>query len=621
MHIFRIVLDNWLRFAGHHELILHKGAYALRAEWEGATERSNWAGKSSVLEAVAFALYGLHRKRLEDEWITAGAKGGGVLVYLQNAKGEEYCVTRMRERGKPTKVMIAHGGNVLYDEGAQSMIEEVVGISKKDFEMTAWFAQKKMGRLVTMEDSARTELLSRWFGLEDLRMAAKKAKEHLDTTSKALASARASMDGLGPIEDEAVLQQEVSRLDQEMGRLGARADDVAERAQKAQARSFFEAVRKEGIALAEQLSSMTAPSPEERKAAEDAVNRAKEKRWLLQQRVEAAQKVINHGFAGKCPVVPGFECPARERLAPKAKAFGEDEMTACSELMPEANVELREAIDAVSAQTVLVQRISDTKRRLEETRKRGAEYAERMGNGEEAPNPNLAEEVRKVADQMALARVNLRSAREKNERREKIAYDVVNLVREEQIARLAWVGIRTTIREIAMRAVQSIEARANHLLEQAGIAIRVTWTWGRPTKDLVVHCEECGTVFPPTGKVKECATCGAARGYRQQEIDEIVLSDRSGAAEDLAGVFVQFAAAEWLRADRGTEWGVALIDEPFGALDEANRTAFAEYLGVLLRATGYVQAFVVGHHPEISEQFPGEILVVAGPESSSVVTR
>jgi hypothetical protein len=53
-HVARIELTNWMRFRAA-ALDLGPRAYAVEAECDGDPGRSNWTGKSSLVEALAFA--------------------------------------------------------------------------------------------------------------------------------------------------------------------------------------------------------------------------------------------------------------------------------------------------------------------------------------------------------------------------------------------------------------------------------------------------------------------------------------------------------------------------------------------------------------------------------------
>lgn len=120
--------------------------------------------------------------------------------------------------------------------------------------------------------------------------------------------------------------------------------------------------------------------------------------------------------------------------------------------------------------------------------------------------------------------------------------------------------------------------------------------------------------------MKVCARCGAERGPKVDEKVDFTLSDRSGAAEDLAGFHLQIAAAAWLYGQRGVPWRVIAVDEPFGALDEAHRNAMGVHVAALLRSRyAFEQAFVIAHDVGSTDAMPGRIRVIAGTDGWSRV--
>lgn len=63
----KLTLTNWYRYRGRHEISLGESVYGIAARTEGDPGRSNWQGKSSLLAAIPFALYGWHTHRTDDE--------------------------------------------------------------------------------------------------------------------------------------------------------------------------------------------------------------------------------------------------------------------------------------------------------------------------------------------------------------------------------------------------------------------------------------------------------------------------------------------------------------------------------------------------------------------------
>src|ERR1700690_3622074 len=123
MIIRSINLRNWECFRGDHALKLKKGVYAIVAEYSDDPEQSNAAGKTSILEAVNFALFGEHRHRYEDDWITRGEEEGDVGLNIDGT-----VIRRSRILGKSTQLVVEHDGETLKGDEAQLFIERHIGL-------------------------------------------------------------------------------------------------------------------------------------------------------------------------------------------------------------------------------------------------------------------------------------------------------------------------------------------------------------------------------------------------------------------------------------------------------------------------------------------------------------
>jgi DNA repair exonuclease SbcCD ATPase subunit len=179
----------------------------------------------------------------------------------------------------------------------------------------------------------------------------------------------------------------------------------------------------------------------------------------------------------------------------------------------------------------------------------------------------------------------------------------------EVLQAVAQVFGRNGAQKVAAKSILSeIEGGANDAIAECGIDLSVELTWGEQGEGLAKECSKCGAAFPTSAKVKECARCGNERGANMMQRLDVRLSERSGAAEDIAGMAVQLAASGWLRRTRGATWDTAMIDEPFAQLDAYHRKSLAKHFSSMLSGRyGFRQAIVIAHHPEVTFAFPGRI--------------
>ena len=196
--------------------------------------------------------------------------------------------------------------------------------------------------------------------------------------------------------------------------------------------------------------------------------------------------------------------------------------------------------------------------------------------------------------------------------------ELSKLDRELAVHRVASTVLVNTKREASLRFVDYLSSVANDDLSALGVDLSVQLEWGRPTQKLEDSCPRCGAPFPKSAKAKRCVECDAPRGFRSDGKLHVTLSDVSGAAEDLGGIAIQLAASKWRRNQAGCDWAVALVDEPFGALDLHNRMGVARGMLDLFRRGGFEQAFVIAHDRQVTDVFPARIQVTGDDQWSRV---
>lgn len=643
MHIGELAVQNWKCFAGRQRLVLEPRAYGVTARYAGNPSRSNWGGKSALLEAVHFALHGEHTARVEDEWITRGEKSGGVALFVEDG-GASFMVERTRDRGKSTLLVVhPRGCAELRGAEAQGYVDSRLGISKEDFRVTCYFEQRQMARMVLARPQERMEILQAWLRLEDLVRAEEIARSAVGAATEALEQHRrgvaqheqALSDELGePLRDgdrvsPAYLEKRVADLahklsaasgDLEVARVAAAS--ARKRAVGEARAAEYEQIAEEGKRLARELEEMDVSELEGiYKEAGEVERRLALVSSRASQEAAEKRKVRLGQFDGRCPVAQ-IKCPAVDEINKRGKASkaaheaAENEALARHEEHQEAERELASAQSRHQATMRLKERVDTMRDRVRVLHKEYKEYKEReVGAGvsvDEAEDAVLGLEARyselrasheaavRSAKRAADAQAAMNSAVGERDRLE----DDVALAREQLLV----FGRGGAQKRVAERALAEIEEGANALLRECGIDLAVEVRWSRQGEGLARACDTCGQPFPASARVKTCARCGADRGPLVVSKLDLVLSDRSGAAEDLVGASFQLSASAWLRADRKSAWGTALIDEPYGSLDEANRRSFATHLATMLAGRyGFRQSLVVSHSADAQEMMPGRV--------------
>jgi DNA repair exonuclease SbcCD ATPase subunit len=660
-----IEIENWMCFRGKHKLQLQGDVYAIVASRETDAESSNWAGKSSLAAIVPFALYGVKPEqcRLEDDWITRGEKSGSVVMMLSDGT----VIERTRKRRSSTKLKVSFrsdarsvgkGGSkrrAASGNAAQAKIIELVGMNESDFFATCFCPQKKMSRFVTCQPADRMAIIGEWLDLDPLQRCNANVIARLDELleqdaeyARRIDVLKESLRGLllnvevpeGQAPTEAVSRQ-VDKLEATANAKRKQAQDLQEEVDNhadwivtAQTAADYEELVLEGKTLLKQLKAMKpAEIGPKLKAASAERDQAAAVASVAEDRLREATRNASGKFDGTCPVV-GTECPVASEI--KAQAISDNEILKKARVS-HANADadaltLEPPVVELSGQLREAQWLND---KIIELRKRATvmkpAWDEIQRDGSPPDISEQREQLAEAHDASNAAQVALLDAQQTLKRLEDLNLEIgaaedsrrllsakVSTHREA----LAIFGRRGAQRVRAEGSLAIIEAGANACLSRsAGIDLSVEVQWSREAASgLAKTCEACGEPFPKSQRVKECEACGEVRGPKRIEKLELELSDSSGAADDLVGIAFQLGASSYLRRERGSRWGAAIIDEPFSALDVSNRRRFARRLAPMLQSTfGFEQALVITHDQAVVSALPARVEIVAGEMGSRLV--
>ncbi len=633
MIITHIGLENWMAFEGSHTLELPAGPIAVTARYEDNPLRSNWAGKTAFLEAIEWCLFGVHRKRYDDDIIFHGAPSTQVRLRLTG----DIEIRRSRKRGKATELVVEANGVTYVKKEAQTQLEEILGIDNVDYRNTQCFAQGDTEALVDKRSGERRKVVSGWLELDAWLRVAARARAYQKTVAEGYRSIKERLarveEGLKNLDPEVLARElTVHTATQEFTHAEAvrthqtHADAVASLNAQAAVDSLHKA-QTEMKLLRTQLTGVGSPEDSLGQARED-LSALASNTWGLSREVTEANAILEGGFDGECPVTCS-ECPVPDKVANARDAI-QIRAKDADKKHQEAK-ELRDAADEkVSG---LDEELADITRKRERFKSLGDEtkrlkvLAKASVQGVTQEMVDVADEARLEAQAVAAAALAQVSVAENDiKHRAELVMEAETLEEElsaqEDALRLATVAVKCVgptgvPGQIAEEALGDLEGRSNELLADSGLAF--TFAWDRETATLAPSCPECGYLFKGT-KDKSCPACEAHRGWKRADELEILVDDgagppeevktKSGGAKVLVASAIRLAAGVMLRDLRGSSCAWAQVDEPFGPLDQENRAHLARTFAGMLSAVGLEQAFVVSHDAALLDALPHRIEVV-----------
>lgn len=625
-----IVFRNWMCFRGEHQLAFKPHAYAVVAKYESDPGRSNWGGKSAFFEGVEFALTGrLNKDRRfdADGWITEGEKDGLIRVEFEDGSSLE----RTRVRGKPTQLRYFQGGTTASQDDAQSKLLKRLGFDADEYRTVAYFPQGTMARLIRTEPEKRFDIIRGWLGLAKAEQAESLASDlvkqrvrevqKLKDRLKMLTEQRAEM-ALVSEEEIKALMKERTDLKKKLDVLHQERDVGVERAKLAYAVEVFDSKIAQGKRLTKEIESEEFPSDLETlmKSIEEEYKAAYFNLTAATREVAAKKKVALGLFDGACPVAD-ITCPAKKTINDNRKLSATSLETAKA-----IQDQRQEEYDAVKARLDslkdlhrkhrdLVTRRDALRKEVASERDEVVAAKKRLKEMGELRDPvDVRVEAALLEEQITEIKVKLNAAQTRNTAIEALDQSITDITQKiEALAKLAAVAtqartiFRVTQRRIAERAITSISNRANDMLRTVDLNFEIQWE--REGRDPAKSCEMCGMAFPASAKVKECQVCGAARGNHVVQKLEFLLSDRSGAADDWAGIALQLSAGSWLLDNRQSQWATAMIDEPFAQMDRTVRRDAAKQMLNLVGMSAFRQIFVISHADDTVSMYGGRVTI------------
>ncbi len=289
MNPVRLFLNGFLSYQNATELDFSGFALA-------CVSGSNGAGKSSLLDAITWVLFGEARSRDDDELINAHVNSAEVELDFEY-EGNLYRVKRSKPRGKTSLLEFylsnpEGGWRVLTEKSVRDTENRLRQVLRMDFETfinASFFLQGRADQFAQQNSSSRKRILSSVLGLEVWETYKANAAERRKNMEAEVKSIDAQL-----AEIEAELAQEGARKER-LAEIEKRLGELAD--QRKDKEAALAAMQRLATALAEQarmLELLRARLEETRKRCERLQNQSaglEEERRLLQGRIERGGEI------------------------------------------------------------------------------------------------------------------------------------------------------------------------------------------------------------------------------------------------------------------------------------------------------------------------------------------
>ncbi len=358
----------------------------------------NGAGKTSILDAISYALFKQHSRGKDENLINRRASSAQVQLQF-SSNGRNYEITWRIERGRRARAILKDaesGSPILIDAGERTAIpemEKILGISREVFLNAAYIRQGEIARLLEARPAERKELISKLLGIDALE----KIWESLRTPIRVLEEKleRLREEAGRRLELEEMLKDISSRLSESENLLGEKEVKLRKleekleeiegklrrlEEEKARAESLREAVSKLEKLIDRRREELSG-AERELKLVEEAERKVSELRGVVEERSRLESEVEElRGRISEMKVVKDKENVLRRRAAEiseeinSLKGFIKDSLKVlekCLQLEPVSEDEFSEKLSTA---------IEEHKRMRDEFRDRIRRVVEEIGS-------------------------------------------------------------------------------------------------------------------------------------------------------------------------------------------------------------------------------------------------
>jgi len=160
----------------------------------------NGSGKSTVLQAILFALYGVYPQGTNADLIRKGEQTAEIELEFEHA-GEYYSIKRRIHRNRSAEALLVHQGMGQATKQVTSVEREVTSIlqtPREVFQNAVYVRQGEIAHIIDMTQSERKNLFDRIIGLHEYETAWQRCRDVENRLETMIKTAQSSIDALEP---------------------------------------------------------------------------------------------------------------------------------------------------------------------------------------------------------------------------------------------------------------------------------------------------------------------------------------------------------------------------------------------------------------------------------------
>jgi DNA repair exonuclease SbcCD ATPase subunit len=671
MYIKSLSFKNFMRIKSATLDMQDKDIIGIIGKYDHDDKRSNYVGKSSILEAIRYAITGKSRASKTQQLIHFGQDVMEIVLVLVSDDNEEFTIRRGCDVNGKSVLEVGWGDK---KREGQELINDILGIDDKDFDLTFFFKQSEISQFMNLGSAEKKKMVMKWqkndHWIDKEKAAIEDVKKLKDSIKVDEITLRNLELNLG---DENTLQDQYGRTRVLISDCEAKLDNLKKELKQLNKNNTTKEAYDKAVIEYKKLSREKPVVIDRLKKIADAKKRLDDvmadyseedilaKRDLYKQTVkeksdlEAERNVLTKKLekltkhnSGMCPII---EEPCDrikltdEQLASMAQAIdgiskkivktkqAENSILAGISVQEEKKAEIAKLNAIVSNEKEVKSQYKHFSSLDEELSKiiksydiEAEEKIEDINLNIEIENKNLSKlnselsVIKHKIDEIEKNRNNIEEIRTKISSRSEVLSD---------LQYVAFMFGKNGIPSLEIEnSFQEVEDEINFILSHIDKNITVEFKPDRELQSWEELCLSCGWKYPKGTKDHRCKVCSTPRSKKKKDElqlnvvqghNEMSFDMCSGGLQTLVSLSVRIALTMMLKRQNNTKLNVLFLDEIDSALDEANKESIKSIVStILVDKLGFRQVFWISHDKTISNSVPYTLLVKGYKEHSEL---